>query len=199
MSESAHQYKGRGAPGHCRLCGAKHPVSLRCDVCTWVGHEDFETELSPRPENENVREDDAFRIVLRFGTDAFKEFRAANSEERAEMLRLTSRSSWPKNEHGNYACCCCGYFTLAFAPGSNGICQVCLWQDNGIDWNMYWWDTGNGVSVEQGRVNFEEHGCARGGAKSVSRPPRPDEHPRHDWASDDRPYWQDPQKKAVAN
>ncbi|MCA9292841.1 MAG: hypothetical protein KDA20_03410 [Phycisphaerales bacterium] len=194
VSENKIQFRERGKAGHCSLCGAFLNEVRECGVCSWVERADLdEPFFKPRAENENIGPDDAFRIVLRFGIDAFKRYRIASEDERSEMLRLTSRSGWPKNEYGKSACCCCGYHTLESAPSSDDFCPVCGWFDTSVDWNMFWWEMKKGQpKIETARENFERIGAIEESEVEDCRPPTPEELPRHDWASDDRPYRKPP-------
>jgi hypothetical protein len=78
-----------------------------------------------------------------------------------------------------YACPCCGYLTLDEAPsGTYFICEVCFWEDDGIQFRNPDYEGGaNKVSLNQARENFHKYAVSETGFKSYVRSPLPEEHP----------------------
>lgn len=77
-----------------------------------------------------------------------------------------------------YACPCCGYLTLAEAPGSYEVCPVCLWEDDPLQLRDQDFSGGaNRVSLNEGRRNFRECGASSPELRDSARKPRPDEYP----------------------
>jgi hypothetical protein len=78
-----------------------------------------------------------------------------------------------------YPCPCCGYLTLDEAPPDTyAICKVCFWEDDGVQFRDPDREGGaNGVSLNQARRNFREHGVSELRFKAHVRPPLPDEQP----------------------
>ena len=189
------KYGDREKPGCCGMCGFLRGADPQCSICTYVPAPPSASEhYDERPENEGLNVPDIALMTIRFGATAFRHYREGSDTERRELLRLSSVRDWPKNEHGYYACCCCGYHVLDDAPQSFDVCPVCYWQDAGFDWNMYWWNFAeNGLSLEDGRRNFEETGVSNRTSTKCVRSPLPDELPRHDWSADDRPYFRPPE------
>lgn len=78
-----------------------------------------------------------------------------------------------------YACSCCGYLTMPFPPGSSvDICDVCLWQDNGV--GLADPDRARGpnrVSLNQARENYRRYGFSDPRASGRERAPLPEEIP----------------------
>lgn len=127
-------------------------------------------------------------------------------------------SEWPQNEHGNYACPCCGFHTFGSSPpGTYDVCGICGWEEDctgylELDkqnpdpmgqkisaWDTKWWGYANGdLTIEVARSNFERMGFSTDKitefheAKKQSRggliTPKYDELPRYDWRTDSRPF-----------
>lgn len=109
-----------------------------------------------------------------------------------DLLELDDRQ-WPEwfieaaNDLGahdtplgrRYPCPCCGHLTLAQPPtGTYEICDVCFWEDDGIQFRDLDYEGGaNRVSLSQARQNYREHGASERDFKSNVRPPRPEEQP----------------------
>jgi len=97
-------------------------------------------------------------------------------------------SEWPRYEHGLYACPCCGYHTLDFAPGSFDTCEVCLWVEDagGEDpWNSRIWGASTRLDIGPARDSFERFGCCVV-ENGPGRRPCEREFPRYDWSMDTR-------------
>ncbi|TCK08738.1 CPCC family cysteine-rich protein [Marinobacterium mangrovicola] len=64
-------------------------------------------------------------------------------------------------ENGLYACPCCGYATLRRACRYD-ICSICFWEDDGEDDDtpIEYRGGPNGVTLEDGRINFQRHGVS---------------------------------------
>jgi len=62
-----------------------------------------------------------------------------------------------------YSCPCCGYLTLdEKPPGTYGICPVCFWEDDPVQFDDH--DYAGGANVEslnQCKANFRLFGAAR--------------------------------------
>lgn len=78
-----------------------------------------------------------------------------------------------------YPCPCCGYLTLPKSPpGTYQICEVCFWEDDGVQFDDPDYEGGaNKLSLRQARANFREFGVSELRLKTNVRPPRPDEQP----------------------
>jgi hypothetical protein len=83
------------------------------------------------------------------------------------------------NAPGRYACPCCGYLTLANEPpGTYAICEVCFWEDDGVQFRDPDYTGGaNRVSLSEARDSFVRHGVADERFASNVRPPTADERP----------------------
>ena len=99
---------------------------------------------------------------------------------------------WPRNEHGFYACPCCGYHTLIETAGGFEICGVCNWEEDtnfAKPWDTSLWGSANGsIPIEDAWANFESFGACDKPENDRTRAPQIDELPRHDWQSDPRLY-----------
>ncbi|WP_420540544.1 CPCC family cysteine-rich protein (plasmid) [Paenibacillus polymyxa] len=62
---------------------------------------------------------------------------------------------------GKYTCLCCGYKTLDDEPpGTYDICEICFWEDDGIQFADPDYDGGaNIVSLRQGQQNYKVFGA----------------------------------------
>ena len=60
-----------------------------------------------------------------------------------------------------FACPCCGYKTLdEKPPGTDNICEVCFWEDDGVQFDDPDYTGGaNLVSLRQAQKNFMEFGA----------------------------------------
>ncbi len=78
-----------------------------------------------------------------------------------------------------FACPCCGYLTLTEQPpGTYHICEVCFWEDDGVQFRDPGYEGGaNKVSLNQARENFRTHGASKPRFRANVRPPRLDEQP----------------------
>lgn len=60
-----------------------------------------------------------------------------------------------------YTCPCCGYKSLSEkASGTDEICKICFWQDDGVQLNNPFFEGGaNKVSLYEGQQNFISFGA----------------------------------------
>lgn len=83
----------------------------------------------------------------------------------------------PSTGLNKYKCPCCGYYTLDDeADNTMAICDVCFWQDDGLqlhDPNMK--HGANIVSLNQARENYKNFGAADESALKLVRSPYEDE------------------------
>jgi hypothetical protein len=109
---------------------------------------------------------------------------------------------WPSNNHGKFACPCCGYHTLPSEPqGTFDICPVCNWEEDcegKSPWDMRSWGGANGgISIFSARQNFDRYGSMYDSKQSRQRSTiRSEFLPRHDWKTDPRPFPKDDLKDA---
>lgn len=63
-----------------------------------------------------------------------------------------------KNSHNRYQCPCCNYYTLIDGDeNSYDICNVCYWENDGLQFENPDMEGGaNDVSLNQARNNFKE-------------------------------------------
>ena len=78
-----------------------------------------------------------------------------------------------------FACPCCGYLTLEQEPpGSHGLCEVCWWEDDPVQFSDPDYEGGANVhSLHQARKLFNQIGVSDAKLKGHERAPRPDEMP----------------------
>lgn len=72
-----------------------------------------------------------------------------------------------------YTCPCCGYKTLdEKPPGTYDICEICFWEDDGIQFDNPDYKGGaNHVSLREAQKNFLEFGaCEKEMIKFVRKP-----------------------------
>ncbi|MGW3286485.1 CPCC family cysteine-rich protein [Streptomyces sp. NPDC001002] len=82
-------------------------------------------------------------------------------------------------EDGPYRCPCCGFITLA-ERGMYEICPVCFWEDDGQDEHNADEVRGgpnHGLSLREGRRNYQEIGASSERDTHLVRDPLPHEHP----------------------
>ncbi len=75
-----------------------------------------------------------------------------------------------------FACPCCGFLTLEEEPpGTHGICPVCGWEDDLVQFKdpTHW--GANGVSLVEARQNFLRYGASEEKYRSEVRRPFPEE------------------------
>ncbi len=75
-----------------------------------------------------------------------------------------------------FACPCCGFLTLEEEPpGTHGICPVCGWEDDLVQFKdpTHW--GANGVSLVEARQNFLRYGVSEEKYRSEVRRPLPEE------------------------
>jgi len=85
----------------------------------------------------------------------------------------------PKAAPPRFACPCCGYLTLEQEPpGSFGLCEVCWWEDDSVQFADPDYEGGaNEPSLRQARELFRQIGVSDPKLKGHERAPRPDELP----------------------
>ncbi|MBL8887579.1 MAG: hypothetical protein JNK16_13045 [Phycisphaerales bacterium] len=90
-------------------------------------------------------------------------------------------TAWPQNDQQKFACPCCGYHTLiAPPPGTYTICEVCEWEDDGVQFNDVQLRGGaNAESLQEARAEFDRHEAI--GRFGTRRRPLQQELPRHIW------------------
>jgi hypothetical protein len=77
-----------------------------------------------------------------------------------------------------YTCPCCGYKTLdEEPPGTYDICEICFWEDDGVQFNDPDFEGGANVpSLRQAQKNFIEFGAKEfTRVKYVRKPSKSDE------------------------
>lgn len=81
-----------------------------------------------------------------------------------------------------FACPCCGFLTLGQEPpGTYAICEVCFWEDDGVQFRDPDYRGGaNKVSLSEARESFRVDAVSDSRFKSKVRPPRPEEQPSRD-------------------
>lgn len=72
-----------------------------------------------------------------------------------------------------YTCPCCGYKTLEEEPpGTYGICSICYWEDDPVQFNDQDYEGGaNEVSLRQAQKNFIAFGACEGCCVGLVRKP----------------------------
>lgn len=93
---------------------------------------------------------------------------------------------------GLLACPCCGWKTVPERHGSDDICPICFWHDDGVQLADPWFEGGaNNVSLVQAQANFALCGASEGRVLPHVRAPHPHEQRDGTWrsvdASIDRP------------
>jgi ribonuclease HII len=80
-----------------------------------------------------------------------------------------------------FACPCCGYLTLGEEPpGTFGLCEVCWWEDDPVQFADPGYDGGaNAPSLNQAREFFRTISVSDPELKGHEREPRPEEMPPH--------------------
>jgi hypothetical protein len=104
------------------------------------------------------------RIVssLKESNDKFEtEFESNFKEELKELEEMEKLNERKKVEltGDELQCPCCDYFTLG-KRSEYEICQICFWEDDGIDINNINIHSGpNHITLKQGRLNFAKYGA----------------------------------------
>jgi ribonuclease HII len=85
----------------------------------------------------------------------------------------------PPEQAKKFACPCCGYLTLAAEPpGSQDICEVCLWEDDLAQFKDAQFAGGaNAPSLAEARQHYRETGVSDPQFAANRRAPRPEEIP----------------------
>ncbi|MEL1242631.1 CPCC family cysteine-rich protein [Flavobacterium sp. DGU11] len=78
-----------------------------------------------------------------------------------------------KNNFGKFQCPCCDYYTLkSDFENSFEMCDVCYWENDGIQLNDCNYEGGaNRPSLIQARENFRRHGASEECLKEYVREP----------------------------
>ena len=73
----------------------------------------------------------------------------------------------------SYACPCCGFKSLTEQPpGTYDICEICFWDDDGVQYNDPDYAGGaNKVSLREAQLNFREFGACEERCKQFVRKP----------------------------
>jgi RNAse (barnase) inhibitor barstar len=77
-----------------------------------------------------------------------------------------------------YTCPCCGYKTFENEPpGTDEICKICFWQDDGVQFgDPHYAGGANRVSLIEAQINFIDFGaCEKEMLKYVRKPSQNDE------------------------
>ncbi len=81
-----------------------------------------------------------------------------------------------------FTCPCCGFRTLAEAPGSYEICHVCFWQDDGVQLLDPAYNGGaNTLSLMECQANYERIGACEERFLDSVQPPSPGEKRDAEW------------------
>jgi len=72
-----------------------------------------------------------------------------------------------------YACPCCGFKSLTEQPpGTYDICEICFWEDDGVQYNDPDYAGGaNKVSLREAQLNFRDFGACEERCKQFVRKP----------------------------
>lgn len=83
------------------------------------------------------------------------------------------------NRYGRYQCPCCGNYTFSHEVGdTHEICEVCYWEDDGIQLNNPNYKGGsNDVSLNQARDNYKKMGACEALFVKTARKPKEEELP----------------------
>jgi hypothetical protein len=83
------------------------------------------------------------------------------------------------NEVAKYACPCCGNLTLERRPpGTYGLCPVCFWEDDDVQYYDPAYEGGaNAVSLFEARSNYAQFQASEARFWGKVRRPRADEVP----------------------
>jgi ribonuclease HII len=95
-------------------------------------------------------------------------------------LALEAASAAPPDAaKQRFACPCCGFLTLEQEPpGSFGLCEVCWWEDDAVQFADPDYEGGaNEPSLRQARELFRQIGVSDAKLKGHERAPRPEEIP----------------------
>ena len=87
------------------------------------------------------------------------------------------------NPEMKYTCPCCGYKSLdEKPPGTYGICPICFWEDDGIQFDDPDYEGGaNVVSLRQAQKNFTEFGACEQRVLSYVRSPTEQDERDAEW------------------
>jgi len=90
----------------------------------------------------------------------------------------------PEEPPGVYPCPCCGYKTFP-VPKEEAIafiCPVCFWENDVFTQSDEEpSDENHGMTLNEGRKNFQKYGAVREDFLQHVRPPLPAEMPPHPW------------------
>ncbi|WP_221411890.1 CPCC family cysteine-rich protein [Empedobacter brevis] len=125
-------------------------------------------------EESNLSKENHFKnfYFLHFDKAKYKEIEAILLLiEEGTIQELVNEQNYQAN--GKYFCRCCGYNTLSeFPKGTYEICEICFWEDDAYQTENPDEEGGaNGISLIQGRNNFNEFGaCEFEMKKNVRKP-----------------------------
>jgi hypothetical protein len=81
-----------------------------------------------------------------------------------------------------FTCPCCGYRTLPEPPGSYEICEVCFWEDDGVQLlDPAYRGGANAPSLLECQANFMRVGACEDRFVNDVRPPRTEEGRDPEW------------------
>jgi hypothetical protein len=102
----------------------------------------------------------------------------ARASNRSLVVATSTISSNPGSFMDiRYPCPCCAFLTLSSPPpGSYGLCPVCYWEDDPIQFDNP--DLAGGANLEslrQAQSNMREFGASSRNSLRSVRPPHPEE------------------------
>ncbi|MDZ7751789.1 MAG: CPCC family cysteine-rich protein [Gammaproteobacteria bacterium] len=78
----------------------------------------------------------------------------------------------PPSTPERFPCPCCGHLVFSMAPGSHQVCPVCAWEDDLAQLRFPRMPgSANGISLEDGQINYSSHGAAERRNRGTTRPP----------------------------
>jgi len=81
-----------------------------------------------------------------------------------------------------FTCPCCGHRTLSEPPGSHEICEVCFWEDDGVQiLDPAYAGGANGSSLMECQANFQRQGASQDRFVGEVRPPADGESRDPEW------------------
>lgn len=95
----------------------------------------------------------------------------------SEFCHREDPEPYPKGKNGKFQCPCCLHFTLDEVAGYD-ICPICFWEDDGTTSEHGF--SPNGISLDQGRINYLKFGASKERSVQHVRHPKPEEIPQAD-------------------
>ena len=115
-------------------------------------------------------------IVLDMGNPSNHVSTLLRTETDLAMVKLRSgqaRDDTLEASRMRYACPCCGYRTLAEAPGAaREFCEVCAWETRDANDR---WSGREAPDLAAAQRSFAERGVCDAALADITRPPRPEE------------------------